>query len=425
MPPLMDPSHDHASPQAGERFGDVAIELNLLTPEQVAALLAKQKSYRDLGIPMRIDEIAVDMGILARVDSNIILKELRNRRRLTQPPPPPQAGPPRTRPEDEDLVIPCRLGDFEVEQRLGGVMGAVYRAYDRKAKRKIALKLLPRSLSSDRQLVARFQNEAVAAGKLSHPNVVAYYGAGEVEGRYYISMEYVDGEALMDRLEREGRFPEREALHLVRELAHALYHAHVNKLLHRDVKPDNVIIDRNGRVRLTDLGLAKILSEDKHLTESGIAIGTPHYISPEQARGDKVIDHRSDLYGLGATLFHLVCGRPPFDGNAAEVMRKHVYDPPPDPHSLAPELSMPARNLILKLMHKNPAQRVQNADALIEAIDAILKTATGKDAAAPSPPPSPPIPVPRRPLPSRADMATPTAPKPAVRAKDEDLPGLE
>ncbi|MCW8133445.1 MAG: serine/threonine protein kinase, partial [Planctomycetota bacterium] len=291
---------------AVERFGDIAIEMGLLSPSQVDTLLAKQKHYKELGIPMRIDSIAVDMGILARADCNIILSELRKRRKLTQP---KIERPAAKEQDDDDLVVPCRLGPFEVEERLGGVMGAVYRAYDTNMKRHVALKLLPRSLSHDKQLVERFQREARAAGKLSHPNVVAFYAAGEVERRFYISMEYVDGESLTERLERMGRLPEREALHIVRELAHALYHAHVNALLHRDVKPDNVILDRAGRVRLTDLGLAKVLTEDTRLTESGIAIGTPHYISPEQARGDRVIDRRADLYGLGATLFHLVCGR--------------------------------------------------------------------------------------------------------------------
>lgn len=360
---------DFGGPSAVERFGDIAIELGLLTATQVQSLLEKQRHYKDLGIPMRIDSIAVDMGILARTDCNLILGELRKRRKLTQP---RIEKPAQQQQDDEDLIVPCRLGPFEVEERLGGVMGAVYRAYDTNMNRHVALKLLPRSLSHDRQLVERFQREARAAGKLSHPNVVAFYAAGEVEKRYYISMEYVDGESLTERLERIGRISERESLSIIRELAHALYHAHVNNLLHRDVKPDNVIIDRAGRVRLTDMGLAKVLTEDTRLTESGIAIGTPHYISPEQARGDRVIDRRADLYGLGATLFHLVCGRPPYDGNAAEVMRKHVFVAPPDPKVISPEISDACRNLILKLMAKDPNQRLQSADALIATINTIL-----------------------------------------------------
>ncbi|MBI3831779.1 MAG: serine/threonine protein kinase [Planctomycetes bacterium] len=362
------PVGDLGGAAAIERFGDIAIELGLLTPTQVQSLLEKQRHYKDLGIPMRIDSIAVDMGILARTDCNLILGELRKRRKLTQP----RVERPTQQQDDEDLIVPCRLGPFEVEERLGGVMGAVYRAYDTNMNRHVALKLLPRSLSHDRQLVERFQREARAAGKLSHPNVVAFYAAGEVEKRYYISMEYVDGESLTERLERVGRIAERESLTIIRELAHALYHAHVNNLLHRDVKPDNVIIDRAGRVRLTDMGLAKVLTEDTRLTESGIAIGTPHYISPEQARGDRVIDRRADLYGLGATLFHLVCGRPPYDGNAAEVMRKHVFVAPPDPKAISPEISDACRNLILKLMAKDPNQRLQSADALIATINSIL-----------------------------------------------------
>jgi len=351
-----------------ERFGDIAIETGLLTQQQVDALLAQQQQYKDMGIPMRLDSIAVDTGILTRADGNIILNELRKRRRLTQGP----ARKPVPFESEDDLIVPCALGPFEIEERLGGVMGAVYRAYDTKNQRTVALKLLPRGLSHDRNLVERFQREARAAGKLKHPNVVQFYEAGEIAKRYYISMEFVDGEALTDRLERQGRMTEQQSLNIVRELAHALYHVHVNGLLHRDVKPDNVIMDRAGRVRLADLGLAKVLTENTRLTESGIAIGTPHYISPEQARGDKVIDRRADLYGVGATLFHLVCGRPIFDGNAAEVMRKHVFVAPPDPKTYALELSESTRKLILKLQAKDPNQRVQSADALIALINTTL-----------------------------------------------------
>lgn len=422
---------DFGGASAVERFGDIAIEMGLLSQSQVETLLSKQRHYKDLGIPMRIDSIAVDMGILARADCNIILAELRKRRKLTQPKiERPQQD------DDEDLVVPCRLGQFEVEERLGGVMGAVYRAFDTNLNRHVALKLLPRSLSHDKQLVERFQREARAAGKLSHPNVVAFYAAGEVERRYYISMEYVDGESLTERLERLGRLPEKESLVVVRELAHALYHAHVNGLLHRDVKPDNVILDRAGRVRLTDLGLAKVLTEDTRLTESGIAIGTPHYISPEQARGDRVIDRRADLYGLGATLFHLICGRPPYDGNAAEVMRKHVFVAPPDPKMLAPDISDACRNLILKLMAKDPGQRIQSADALIAVINTILNDKGTSVKAGDSARISPPA---RRktfddsdPEQFRATVIEPkiTGDEPSPREADEDkgeeaLPGLE
>ncbi len=353
-----------------KRFGDIAVEQDLLSRDQVMKLLKKQQQYKELGIPMRIDEIAVDQGLLKPVDCNHILRELKKSRTALRPKKKPSVS--KENLPDVDLMPPCSFGHFELEERLGGLMGMVFRAFDTKRNQRVALKMLVRSLSADRPLVDRFRREVKAASKLSHPNIVGFIDAGEIENQTYFSMEYVDGESLNRRLERDGPLSEGQALCFTRDIAAALEHAHQNDLVHRDVKPENILIDGAGRARLVDLGLAKMLSDDQKLTASGIAIGTPHYIAPEQARGAKVIDGRADIYGLGATLFHLVTGRPPFSGNASEVMRQHVYNDPPDPQTLAPSISIQTRNLILKLMSKDAKKRVQTCAELAEAINRIL-----------------------------------------------------
>src|SRR3990172_2471645 len=179
-------------------------------------------------------------------------------------------------------------------------MGAVYKAREPLTGRLIALKVLNRSLASDPRLLERFQREARMVGALNHPHIVAAYGSGEAGGQPYLAMEFVDGESARARLKRLGRLPEAEAVTLVKAVAEGLAHAHAEGMVHRDVKPDNVLLGKDGAVKLADLGLAKSIEDDQRLTRTGTAMGTPHYISPEQARGESQLDGRTDIYSLGA-----------------------------------------------------------------------------------------------------------------------------
>ncbi len=181
-------------------------------------------------------------------------------------------------------------------------------------------------MAQNKEFIKRFQREAKIAAKLQHNNIVNAIDAGEVEGHHYFVMEYVEGATIKDELDKNKVFDEKVALKIVMAVAEAMKHAHERGLIHRDIKPENVILTKDGEVKLADLGLARLTADEKWaMSEAGMAIGTPYYISPEQVRGQVDVDIRADIYSLGATLYHMVTGRVPYPGETPqEVMRKHV-----------------------------------------------------------------------------------------------------
>ena len=263
------------------------------------------------------------------------------------------------------LAAGARFGDYEILAELGaGGMGRVYRARDLTLERTVALKTLAPQFGSDAGFVQRFLKEARAAARLNHPNIVQIYDFGQEGDTYYLAMEYVDGHSLGAYLKR-GHFTERDAILVVRHACRALAVAHVEGLIHRDIKPDNLMLTSKGEVKLVDLGIAKRVDEDQNLTQTGQAVGTPHYISPEQIRGLRDIDARADIYSLGATLYHLVTGHTPFRGTSgALVMSMHLAQPLADPRTYRPELSEGLCRVIRKMMAKERAERYPDADSL-------------------------------------------------------------
>ncbi len=235
---------------------------------------------------------------------------------------------------DGNLAPGTRFGDYEILAELGaGGMGRVYRAKDMTLERSVALKTLAPQFGSDAGFVQRFLKEARAAARLNHPNIVQIYDFGQVGETYYLAMEYVDGHSLGAYL-RRGHFSERDAILVIRHACRALAVAHAEGLVHRDIKPDNLMLTSKGEVKLVDLGIAKRVDEDQSLTQTGQAVGTPHYISPEQIRGTRDVDARADIYSLGATLYHLVTGHTPFRGTSgALVMSMHLAQPLADPRT--------------------------------------------------------------------------------------------
>jgi serine/threonine-protein kinase len=245
-----------------------------------------------------------------------------------------------------------------------GGMAEVYRAHDRLLDRPVALKVLFPELSVDRSFVERFRREAQAAAKLSHPNIVPVFDWGEDSGTYFIVMEFIDGRPLSSILKTAGSLSAERTADVGSHVAAALGYAHVHGVIHRDVKPGNVLITDEGQVKVTDFGIARAINTEESLTQTGAVMGTATYFSPEQAEGIGV-DSRSDIYSLGVVLFEMVTGRPPFLGDTpVAVASKHVRDHPPAPRELNPSIPPTFEAIILKAMAKDPAHRYRTAEEL-------------------------------------------------------------
>jgi len=254
-----------------------------------------------------------------------------------------------------------------------GGMGVVYRALQVALRRPVAVKILQDKFASDKNSVARFVAEARLAAALSHPNIVNAIDFGRYKGGYFFVMEFVDGCSVNDTLLKNGSLAEDEALRITRAVADALEHARSRGLIHGDVKPANVLLTSEGVPKLADLGLARTVADMKYSQASSYIMGTPHYIAPEQARGDKY-DCRADIYSLGATLFHMVVGCPPFTGvDAWDVIDMHQRLPRPWPDGWEDLVSPSAAALIKKAMAIAPADRYQTPAEMVHSLDEVLK----------------------------------------------------
>jgi eukaryotic-like serine/threonine-protein kinase len=265
-------------------------------------------------------------------------------------------------------------GRYTVLQRIGsGGMADVWLADDTHLQRRVALKVLHARFAQDREFVERFRREAEAAAGLQHPNVVAVFDRGEVDGTYYIAMQYLEGRSLKQLIDA-GLTPE-QAAGLIRQVLEGARFAHRHGVVHRDLKPQNVIVDGDGKATVTDFGIARAgVSE---ITQAGSVMGTPHYLSPEQAQGFDVTAV-SDLYSIGVMLYEALTGRVPFEGDSAvAVAMKQVSQAPQRPSSINPQVSPALDAVVMRALEKEPGQRFQNADAFIAAIDAALKDPGG------------------------------------------------
>ncbi len=275
---------------------------------------------------------------------------------------------------DEGSLIGCALGGYQILREIGrGGMGVVYRARDVGLQRDVALKVLARHLASDASFVTRFLREGQAAARMSHPNLVHMYAVGEQDGRYYMAMELVNGLPLSAYIRLKKQLDVRKALFIAREVAKALAEAHRHQIIHRDIKPDNILIDPLGRVKVTDFGLARATDDLAQITAHGTIVGTPQYMSPEQVKGEPT-DARTDIYSLGITLFEMLAGEPPFKAPShLSAMYQIIESPLPSISERNPEVSPPLAAIIARMCAKAPDERYAAALEVSQDLRTLLR----------------------------------------------------
>jgi serine/threonine protein kinase len=271
---------------------------------------------------------------------------------------------------------PSSIGQCRIEKKIGeGGMGSVYLGRHKTLDIPRAIKILPKHIDlKDPEYSQRFFREARIAARLRHPNMVQVHECGAEEGYYYLIMDYVEGPTCRELVEEQGKLPWEEAVKVTMQIAEGLKYAAEQGIIHRDVTPGNIIIDSDGTAKITDLGLAKETATDATgLTRSGASLGTPYYMSPEQINSARDVDYRTDIYSLGATLYHMVCGTVPYTGTTFEVMTKQVRQPLPSPKEHAEDLPDALCDIIRKMMAKAPDDRYSDYDELIEDLEHVLE----------------------------------------------------
>jgi serine/threonine protein kinase len=269
-----------------------------------------------------------------------------------------------------------KLGRYLLKEPLGsGGMSCVYKAHDPVLDREVAVKILPPELGRDETLRQRFQEEARALGRVQHPNLVRIYAVGQEGLSSYYAMELIGGVSLQKAVAALGRMSVEEAVAVVLQVSGGLQAVHESGIVHRDVKPSNIMLDASGRAILMDFGLAR-REERQTFTAAGAVLGTPEYMSPEQARGDKA-DLRSDLYSLGVVLFELLGGRPPFYGkDTISILRKHVETAPPALENIAPDVPEAVRDIISRLLAKDPDERYPHVQGVVQELSRFAPVGT-------------------------------------------------
>ncbi len=284
----------------------------------------------------------------------------------------PETSPTSSDPELRALVERVLSASYALDREVGrGGMGIVYGAKDKRLKRTVAIKILPPELSFRSEIRTRFLREAETAAQLNHPHIVPIYSVDEAEGLVYFVMACVDGDNLGKRIHERGPLPIDDARRILAEVADALAYAHARGVVHRDVKPDNILFDEDGHALVTDFGIATARFHGR-LTNTGRAMGTPHYMSPEQAMG-KMVDGRSDVYALGVVLYEVLAGAPPFDGpDAYSVGYKHVHEAPVPLEEVDSRIPAAIARVVMRCLLKSPAERYATAAELAEALIAAI-----------------------------------------------------
>lgn len=334
-------------------FGKMALEQGLCTDSELKRSLEQLKSDGQIS-PNTLHELMVELGFITPTQAERIHAKIKNIK--------------------ESKAAVHQIPGYAIEGKLGaGAMAVVYKARQLSLNRAVAIKVLPKRFTQNTEYVERFYKEGQAAGKLNHPNIVQAVDVGEAGGYHYFVMEYVEGKSIYDDLASGKVYSESEALDIVIQVAKALKHAHSVGLIHRDVKPKNIMLTKEGVVKLADMGLARETSDTELAeAEKGKAYGTPYYIAPEQIRGQMDIDGRADIYGLGATLYHMITGRVPFMADdPSMVMRKHLREELIPPDHINTKLSAGISEVVEVMLAKNKQDRYANCSELLEDLEAI------------------------------------------------------
>ena len=331
-------------------FGKLAVERGLCSDAELCRSLDELKERLKIS-PIQLQDIIIDLGYMTTTQADRLKSNIK-----------------------ETKAAAHQIPGYKIIGKLGsGAMAIVYKAKQLSLDRFVAIKVLPQKFSENDDYVSRFYKEGKAAAKLNHNNIVQAYDVGVAGGYHYFVMEYVEGKTLYDDLSKNKIFAETEAIEIIIQVARALSHAHSCGLIHRDVKPKNIMINKDGVVKLADMGLARATTDiEAAQSEAGKAYGTPYYIAPEQIKGEMDIDGRADIYGLGATFYHLVTGRVPFMADKpADVMRKHLREPLVPPDHINTALSAGISEVIEIMMAKNKLDRYSNTEELMADLDSI------------------------------------------------------
>lgn len=328
------------------RYGQLAIEGRLITPDQFDVATDRAKESNRTLADVLVEDGTVDATTADRLTKALkrILKDERAR-------------------SEGGVHVKKQVGGYRLIRRIGeGGMGEVYLAEQLSMHRTVAIKILHQKWADDEEFRKRFLLEARAAGKLSHPNIIQVFDVGKYQGLYYFSMEYIDGVTVDDLIRHDGPIALEKVIDITLQVCEALEYLSEQGIVHRDIKPANIMVMKDGTVKLADFGFIQQAVVDRELMQEGTTIGTPDYISPEQARGERDLDVRSDIYSLGASVYHMLAGKTMYTGSCSTVMRAHLDVQPPDLKALRSDIPERLVEIVDKMTTKSPIDRYQSPD---------------------------------------------------------------